>query len=267
MQRILLPRIGRRKVAEHRLRLIHNTVGDLVAAAGEEVIGKHIPVGNGIHTPCGEGTGVVLQILRLALKRGGTAAHGVASVVGSQRPVRILGSLRRIEGVVAGASGAQVTEGSIAETVILAVLLHLEQQRAIGADCLVALDLGARRLHGAAVDIGQIALHAGQNALRGEIIDHDLVALGRQTRTHHIVIELVDGHRLLTGAVAGEDTHGVIADDVGFLIRLGDDIRLAVRRNGDGKGGVDVLSVLRAQQVVAFGGGVEIALVLPVDGV
>ena len=127
MQCILLSRVGRREVAEHRLRLIHNTVGDLVAAAGEEVIGKHIPVGNGIHTPCGEGTGVVLQILRLALKRGGTAAHGVASVVGSQRPVRILGSLRRIEGVVAGAGGAQVTEGSIAETVILAVLLHLEQ--------------------------------------------------------------------------------------------------------------------------------------------
>ena len=267
MQRIFLSCIGRCKVAEDCLRLIHDAVGDLIAAAGEEVIGKHIPVGNGIHTPCGEGTGVVLQILRLILKCSGTAAHGVASVVRGQRPVGILGCLGGIEGIVAGAGGTQVSKGRIAEAVIIAVLFNLEQQRAVGANRLVAHNRGARRLNGAAVDVGQIALHAGQDALGSKVVNHNLVALRGQIRTDHVVIQLVDGNGLLAGAVAGENPDGVIADNVGLLIRLGDDIRSAVGCNGNGKGSVDILACLRTQQVAAFGRGIEIALILTVDGI
>ena len=268
VQGVVLTGVGGSQVAEDGLGLIDNAVGDLVGAAGIEVVGEDVTVGDSVHAPGGEGAGVGLEVLHVAAELGAAAAHLVAAVVLLHQPVGILGSLLGVEGVVAGAGGAQVTEGLVVETIVFAVLFDLEDHGAVGAVGHSAFNGSGSHVDIAAVNVGQVAAHAGQNALGGQVVDDDLVTLGGHAGTDHVVIELVDADRLLAaGTVAGENALGVVADGVGSLVNQRSDGSVAAGVDGDGEGCILILAILGAQQVAALGGGVQIAGALAVGGV
>ena len=200
MEQVSLAGIGRRQIAEHSLGIIDDAVGNLVAGAGIEVVGKHILVGNGVHAPGGEAAGEVLQILGVSVKHGSSAAHSVSAVVLAHNPVGILGGLLGVEGVVAGAGGAQIAEGLVVELVVLAVLLHGEDDCAVVAVGLAVLNHGSGRGDGAGVHVRDVSLHAGEHALGSLVEDDNLVVLLGQTGPL-LAVQLVDTHRLL-GACA-----------------------------------------------------------------
>ena len=271
MQHVALTGQSVRQVAENSLRLVDDAVSQLGVCAGIEVIGKYVAVGDVVHSPRRKAAGEVLEVLALVLK-GRIALHAIAAVVGFQRPVCVVRQFGGVVGVVARAIGAEIAERLVVEAVELAALGDREDHGAVVAERLAVLDLSAGRADRAAVNIRQVAGHAGQNTLGQQVVDGNLVTCVRQAGLFVVFEQTVDRNCLLVlGAIAGENACRVVADGVGALVRLGGDGRGGVRSDINGKGAVDILFVLRAQPVAALRAGaercIEIAGVVAVQAV
>ena len=94
----------------------------------------------------------------------------------AQRPVGILADFLLVEGVVAGAVGAQIAVGLVVELVVVAVLLDLKDHGAVFGDGLAVLDLCQSLIDGGA----GLAVLRSQNRLGVLVVDDDLVAFLRQ---------------------------------------------------------------------------------------
>ena len=134
-----------------------------------------------VHAVGLEGIGVVFQPLAVEavkLRRAMLhlkAAH--AAGAGANEPVGILGldgiiKCLAVEGVVAGAVGAQVAVGLVFEAQILAVLLDLKHDRAVRRNVLVVHDFRRSLVDRRAFRADLL----GQNRLGVLVVDHDLVA-------------------------------------------------------------------------------------------
>ena len=89
----------------------------------------------------------------------------------------------------------------------------------LGDVCLAVLDLSAGRADRAAVNIRQVAGHAGQNTLGQQVVDGNLVTCVRQAGLFVVFEHTVDRNCLLVlGAIAGENACRVVADGVGALV-------------------------------------------------
>ncbi len=142
--------------------------------------------------------GVVLQVLGGgAVVLGGTAEHLVAAGQGLQRPVGILGCGLGVEGVVAGAVGAQIAVGLVDETEVVAVLFHGEHHAAVGGAGLTVFDLSHHVVDALGVVLGS------QHALGVLVVDDDLAACGGQT---------AGGDSLSGGELQGEHALGAAVD-------------------------------------------------------
>ena len=138
--------------------------------------------------------GIVLQVLGGgAVVLGGTAEHLVAAGQGLQRPVGILGCGLGVEGVVAGAVGAQVAVGLVDEAEVVAVLFHGEHHAAVGGAGLTVFDLSHHVVDALGVVLGS------QHALGVLVVDDDLAACGGQT---------AGGDSLSGGELQGEHALG-----------------------------------------------------------
>ena len=148
----------------------------------EEGVDRIVKIaGLAVHAVGLEGIGVVFQPLAVAavkLRRAMLhliAAH--AAGAGAHEPVGVLsldGIIKclAVEGVVAGAVGAQVAVGHVLEAQILAVLLDLKHDRAVRRNGLVVHDLRRSLVDRRAFRADLL----GQNRLGVLVVDHDLVA-------------------------------------------------------------------------------------------
>ena len=140
----------------------------------EELV--NVIIGDIVHGVGLVGVGVVLQELAVgAVELGGPGLHVIAAgLAGGQSPVGVLGGLQGVEGVVAGAVGAQIAVGLIVEAVVIAVLRDGEDHAAVGGGGDAVLDGG----QGVADGLGVIL--SGQDALGGQVVDDHLLAHGGQ---------------------------------------------------------------------------------------
>ena len=182
-QLVVLPHIGREHGAEVDGGGVHDAVHcGRARAHGIEGEGVDGVVGDIVHGVDLEAVAVILQPLAvLAVKLGGAVLHLVAAYAagaGANRPVGIVTGGLAIEGVVAGAVGAEVAVGLVVETVVVAVFLYLEHHGAVGADSLAVFNGGGRLVDGGAV--GVVVLRS-QDSLGVLIVDDHLVARGEGT--------------------------------------------------------------------------------------
>ena len=213
-QRILCVLEGVLRRAEHDLRVVDDALVNLhVLRHGIEEEGVDGVVRDVVHAVGLEGIGVVFQPLAVAavkLRRAMLhliAAH--AAGAGAHEPVGVLsldGIIKclAVEGVVAGAVGAQVAVGLVFEAQILAVLLDLKHDRAVRRNGLVVHDLRRSLVDRRAFRADLL----GQNRLGVLVVDHDLVAglgqlAGGQVGTVvHDQIELLGKQRLVIADAA-----------------------------------------------------------------
>ena len=215
-QRILCVLEGVLRRAEHDLRVVDNALVNLhVLRHGIEEEGVDGVVRDVVHAVGLEGIGVVFQPLAVAavkLRRAMLhlkAAH--AAGAGAHEPVGVLsldGIIKclAVEGVVAGAVGAQVAVGLVFEAQIFAVLLDLKHDRAVRRNGLVVHDLRRSLVDRRAFRADLL----GQNRLGVLVVDHDLVtglgqlAGGLVGAVVHDQIELLGKQRFVVadGAVA-----------------------------------------------------------------
>ena len=181
-QRIFCALKGVQRRAEHDLRVVDNALVELhTLRHGIEKEGVDGVVRDFVHAVGLEGIGVVFQPLAVAavkLRRAMLhliAAH--AAGAGAHEPVGVLsldGIIKclAVEGVVAGAVGAQVAVSLVLEAQILAVLLDLKHDRAVCRDSLAVCDLRRSLVDRRAFRADLL----GQNRLGVLVVDHDLVA-------------------------------------------------------------------------------------------
>ena len=181
-QLIVLSHIGRGHGAEVNGGRVHNAVHSLGALRhGVEGEGVDGVVGDLIHGVDLEAVAVILQPLAVAAVLGGAVLHLVAAHAagaGADQPIGVVTGSLGIEGIVAGAVCAEIAVGVVAETVILAVLLHSEHHGAVGADSLAVLNGGGRLVDGGTAFV--IVLR-GQNSLGVLVVDDHLAAHGEGT--------------------------------------------------------------------------------------
>ena len=180
-QGVVHAHIGVQDGAEVHGRRVHDAAGDADALRhGIEEEGVDGVVRGLVHAVGLIALREVLQELAvLPVELGGPALHLIAAHAAgaiSDGPVGVLRCLLAVEGIVAGAVGAEVAVGLIAEAEILPVRLHSEDHAAVGGDCLAVLYLGADAQNGGAL----IRILRRQHALGALVVEHDRVAILRQ---------------------------------------------------------------------------------------
>ena len=168
-------------VAEDQLGIIddaahqgaHGEVG--VQGVEEELV--NVIVGDIVHGVGLVGVGIVFQVLAVgAVVLGGAGLQmPAAGLALEEQPVGILAPLLGVEGVVAGAVGAQIAVGLVVEAVVFAVSENGEDHGAVVGDEGILLHIAGDIFDGLGVILG------AQDTLGAEVVDDDLVALGGQT--------------------------------------------------------------------------------------
>ncbi|SCJ72325.1 Uncharacterised protein [uncultured Flavonifractor sp.] len=223
---VVLAHIGVGQEAEGDGGHVDHAIGDGDALShGVEVEGVDVLVAVVVQAVGLVGAGVVLQVLGvLAVELGGAALQVEAAVEGGQLPVGVLGGLGGVEGVVAGAVGAEVAVRGL-EAEPLAVDFHGEDPGAVGGSGHAVSHGGLGVVDGGA---GLVAVAAGQNALGALVVEHHLSAVLRQVAAGLLgnLGDLVEGegeHTLAAGVdvvVGAPGTvvvlvlHVGVADDV-----------------------------------------------------
>ncbi len=203
---------------------IHDAAGQLRplrhGVEGEGVDGVVQITGGAIHTVHLEAVAVILQPLAVfAVILGGAALHFVAAHVAGalpDQPVGVLAGSEGIEGVVAGAVGAQIAVGLVVEAIVLAAALHGKDHGAVGADSLAVGNGGGRLVDGGTVGV---VILLRQNRLSALVVDDHLIAGLRQLagagRRHMGDIIAAGAVAELIGAVVG-GAAGIQGRDVGL---------------------------------------------------
>ena len=130
-----------------------------------------------VHAVGLEAVAVILQVLAVsAIELCRAALHLIAAHAagaGTDRPVRVVGSLKAVERVVASAVGAEVAVGLVVEAEVALVLLHLKDDCAVCRSGLAGLDGGRSLVDCRAI---RVIVLLRQNRLCVLVVNHDLVA-------------------------------------------------------------------------------------------